>query len=209
MGIPDYVSRQDHGFNCFCFSIGYSPSDATKAFQKAINSPNDTIIIDKQDADWNVGPSTFFSLQNKTILFQSGVVLRALPGRFGATNACLFKLRFSHQVSIIGYGATFKMNKSEYAQLNNSEYRMSISMDGCSDITIKGLILDESGGDGIYIGGDSLNYCKSILLEDVQAINHYRQGKSICNVRDMTVRNCYFAHTKGTLPEAGIDVEPY
>jgi hypothetical protein len=101
------------------------------------------------------------------------------------------------------------MNKSEYAILNNSEYRMSISLWSCNTVSIKGLVIDESGGDGIYIGGNGSDYCQNILVEDVQCIKHYRQGMSIANVQNMTVRNSYFANTQGTLPEAGIDIEPY
>lgn len=190
-------------------TFGYSSTNATSAFRSAVLSASDTIIVDLQSHDWNVAPNTFNNLHNKTIIFQPGVTLRAIPGLFNDTGACLLRFNSCTNISLIGYGATLKMNKSEYALLNDSEFRMSISIWHCSNVNILGLIIDESGGDGIYVGGDGLNYCDKIFIQDIQCINHYRQGMSITNVQDMTVKNSYFSNTKGTLPEAGIDVEPY
>jgi hypothetical protein len=190
-------------------SFGYNALDATSAFQSAIQSNNDTIIIDLQSANWFVGPSAFFNIMNKVIIFEPKVKLQAIAGAFNATDACLMRWVNCEQITLIGYQAEFKMNKAEYALLNDSEYRMSISLWHCKNVEVKGLTLNESGGDGIFIGGDSTDFCENIVIEDVRCINHYRQGMSICNAQNMTVRHCYFAKTKGTLPEAGIDVEPY
>lgn len=190
-------------------TFGYNPADATVCFQAAIQSSFDTVVVDLQTGDWNVGPGNFFNITNKTIIFSPGVTLRALPGAFNAVNACLTKFTNASNVTIIGYGAEFRMNKSEYAILNNSEYRMNISLIGCSNFTIKGLVINESGGDGIYIGGSGSNgFCEDIFIEDVRCMNHYRQGMSIISVRNMLVKNSYFTNTRGTQPEAGVDVEP-
>ncbi|MEO0470082.1 MAG: hypothetical protein AAF206_10715, partial [Bacteroidota bacterium] len=43
-------------------SLGFDPIDATSSFQQAINSPVDTVIIDKQAFPWRIGPSDFFDL---------------------------------------------------------------------------------------------------------------------------------------------------
>ena len=190
-------------------SFGYNTTNATAAFQSAILSANDTVVVDLQAADWNVGPSIFFSLTNKVIIFEPKVKLKAISGTFNATNACLIEFKYCNNITVIGYQAEFKMNKAEYALLNDSEYRMSININDSKNITIKGLTLNESGGDGIYIGGDGVGYCENILIEDVICTNHYRQGMSITNVQNMMVKNSKFTNTQGTLPEAGVDVEPY
>lgn len=190
-------------------TFGFNELNATNALTNAILSANDTIIVDKQSTNWKIGPLTFLGLNNKTIIFQKDVVVEAIAGAFNATNACLFKFQNSNNISLFGYGASFKMNKAEFILLNNSEHRMSLSLLNCRNIIIKGLYIDESGGDGIYVGGDGTNYCKSILIEDVVCNNHYRQGMSITNVEDMKVRYCKFMNTQGTLPEAGVDIEPY
>jgi hypothetical protein len=190
-------------------SFGFNSTNVTSVLQTAILSPNDTVIVDLQSANWKTAPLTFFNLNNKTIIFQKGVVLEAINGAFNGIYDCLLRLDSAQNVHLIGYGATFKMNKSEYALLNNSEYRHSISLSSCTNLSIKGLLINESGGDGIYVGGEGFNRCKSILIEDVICDNHYRQGMSITSAEDMSVRYCKFLNTQGTLPEAGVDVEPY
>ncbi|MGL5892538.1 MAG: right-handed parallel beta-helix repeat-containing protein, partial [Bacteroidia bacterium] len=194
-------------------TFGYTTTNATAAFQNAIQSSFDTIVFDLQSADWNVNPNLFFDLSNKTLIFEKGVVLRAIPGAFNGTGDCLLKLVRASNITIIGYGAEFVMNKPEYVILNDSEYRHCLHIDNSSGITVKGLTIRDSGGDGIYAGGATWwgpqTYSENILLEDVRCINNYRQGMSICSVQNMLVRHCLFTQTGGTLPEAGVDIEPF
>jgi hypothetical protein len=194
-------------------TFGYNATNATTAFQTAINSANDTIIIDLQTSDWNINSSSFFSLQNKTIIFQPGVKLKAIAGAFNNTSACLFRMVLCTNVTFIGYQAEFVMNKQEYVTLNNSEFRHCLSITDCKGVTIKGLTFRDSGGDGIYVSGEltaqTPGYSENIFIEDVKCINNYRQGMSICSVQNMQVSHCLFTETKGTLPEAGVDIEPY
>ncbi|MCS6917711.1 MAG: right-handed parallel beta-helix repeat-containing protein, partial [Chitinophagales bacterium] len=187
----------------------YDSADATQALVNAIHSSADTIIVDKQAAPWHTGSMHFYNLMYKTILFENGVQVVALPGMFSNPNANLFRFQHCTNITLIGYGAVLKMNKSEYALLNDSEYRHSINLISSSGIVIKGLTLLESGGDGICIDGNGTAYCENILIEDVRCLNHYRQGLSVLNVKNLTVRNSEFSGTSGTLPEAGIDIEPY
>ena len=132
-------------------TYGFNSINATTAFQAAILSAYDTVIVDLQPTDWNVNPNSFYNVNNKVIIFQPNVKLNAISGAFNATNACLLRLTNCTNIQLIGYGAEFKMNKAEYALLNNSEYRMSISLWSCQNVTIKGMTLNESGGDGVYI----------------------------------------------------------
>lgn len=190
-------------------TFGYDPVDATSAFQAAITSDYDIIVVDLQATDWNVRPSAFWDLTDKTIIFEPGVVLRAIPGAFDATGAKLIRLTHCTNITIIGYGASFVMNKAEYALLNDSEYRHSLAILSCDGITVKGLTLRESGGDGLYVGAEDIGaYSEHILIEDVRAIDHYRQGFSITSAQDVIVRHSLFTGTSGTAPEAGLDIEP-
>jgi hypothetical protein len=195
-------------------TFGYNTTDATAAFQTAIQSNYDTIVIDKQSTDWNVAYNHFFDLTNKVIIFESGVILRAIPGAFPEPGHCLFRMVRCHDITIIGYQVEFIMNKPEYVLLNDSEYRHCLHIDNCLNIKVFGLTLRDSGGDGVYVGGadywnESRTYSENIWLEDLRCINNYRQGLSICSVENMTVSHCQFSETKGTLPEAGIDIEPF
>jgi hypothetical protein len=59
--------------------FGYDPVDATNAFQQALNSSYDTIVFDLQSKSWNVAPNSFSDLNNKVLIFEKDVVLKALP----------------------------------------------------------------------------------------------------------------------------------
>lgn len=204
------VIGHSHASTINASTFGYNATNATTAFQAAINSAYDTVVVDLQAADWNVGPSIFTNLANKTIIFQSGVVLRARPGAFNNIYATLFQLRASTNITIIGYGATFQMNRAEYALLNDSEFRHSLMILSCDGVTVRGLTLRESGGDGIYVGAwGAVPYSEHITIEDVRMIHHYRQGCSITSAQHLVMRRCLFTGTLGTLPESGLDIEPY
>ncbi len=195
-----------HATVVYASTFGWNALDATIAFQSAITSDADTIIIDKQASDWIVGPNVFSDIHNKTIIFQPGVVLQAKPGAFPGTSDCLFDLRSASNIKILGYGATFQMHKAEYATLaDGGEWRASISLTACDTIEVYGLKLNESGGDGVYITGRP--YCENIILKDLWCDNQYRQGISVISAKHLLVQNCWFTNTSGTLPECGLDIE--
>ncbi len=187
-------------------SFGFNPNDATQAFLAALNAKNDTIVIDKQSSDWIVGPIRVSNLLNKIIIFEKGVVLRAKIGAFKNTNDKLFELINAQNVTIWGHDAIFRMNKSEYT---SGEWRHGISLRKCKNILIDRITVENSGGDGIYIGGmEDGSYSENISLKRVKSFNNKRQGMSIVSVSKLWVRDCEFSNNRGTLPEAGIDIEP-
>ena len=190
----------------FASSFGFRAGDATDAFQSALKSGNSYIVVDKQSSDWVIRPTTLFDLRNVTIVFESGVILRAKSGAFSQTNDQLFQLLRANNVTIEGYGATFQMNKNEYS---NGEHRHALSLNKCKNITIRGLTFRDSGGDGIAIAGiEAGSYSEDITIEDVVCTNNRRLGMGIISAQDVWIRNSEFSNTRGTLPEAGVDLEP-
>lgn len=193
-------------------TFGWNATNSTAAFVNAINSANDTIIIDLQASDWMINSTNFDTLQNKTIIFENGVNVVATPGAFNYIYATLMTFYEANNIKIIGYGATFKMQKAEYIALNNSEYRHCIQLISCSNISVYGLKLMDSGGDGImlsnYTGIAYQRYCENVLLKDLWCDNNYRQGISIGSVQHLRVENCWFTNTVGTAPQGGVDIEP-
>ncbi|WP_394749396.1 right-handed parallel beta-helix repeat-containing protein [Spongiimicrobium salis] len=188
--------------------FGYNKENATEAFQKAIRSANDTIIVDLQENPWNVDPSWFNNLRDKTIIFESGVILQQRKGAFNGKLDMLFRLEKSTNITIIGYGATFKMDRESLGRLG-SEFRNSIALYDCSHITIKGLRVEESGGDGLLISSRSpYGYCSDIAIKDIVFSNHLRQGMSIVSLQGGLFENCVFQGTSGRFPGAGVDLEP-
>ncbi len=190
-------------------SLGYNATDATVAFQNAINTSVDTVIIDfVGNGEWIVKPSTFFNLVNKKIFFEPGVQLIAMPGEYLESRSdCLLRLKFCNNVALIGHNTLFKMQKAEYT---SGESRHCISLFDSDHITISNFRLTDSGGDGIYIVGErpTKYYCENITLQNVVCDNNRRQGISIISVQNLLVEHCEFKNTKGTLPQAGLDLEP-
>ena len=105
------------------------------------------------------------------------------------------------------------MNKAEYAALHDGEWRHSLSINNSFDIEVYGLRLIESGGDGVYISGDTWYgdqlYSENIILKDLWCEKHYRQGISVISAQHLFVKNCWFINTSGTLPMSGVDLEPF
>ncbi len=192
--------------------IGFDLVDNTNILQFAFTeTTEDTIIVDNVGSDWNIGPISI-GRNNITIIFEEGVVLRALPDEFDIFES-LVEIRDKNNITIIGYGASFIMNKQEYIDLADSEFRHGINLGSATDILIEGLTILDTGGDGILISRSFLptspkNYCENINIKNCVFTNNYRQGLSIVSVVGANIINCEFSETKGTLPEDGIDIEP-
>ncbi len=191
-------------------TANFNPTDVTNEIRNAINSTIDTVIIQNVGQPWIVQPITIFNRDGRTIIFEEGVILQAKSGAFTLANGTLFKLKDCSNFKIYGYGATFHMLKPEYTE---GEHRHAIDLSDCNNITIAGLLVNDSGGDGLlitgYAGGtNNQNFSENIYVVDCVFDNNRRQGCSIISAKNVLIENCTFSNTKGTLPEAGIDIEP-
>jgi hypothetical protein len=101
-------------------------------------------------------------------------------------------------VSLEGRGATFLMHRRDYANAllyNHSESRHGLQILGCRNISISGLKINGTGGDGIYVAGNGAhvnmpngsrvyvchrNESRDITVQGVHCLNNYRQGMSMC-----------------------------
>ncbi len=191
---------------------GFNPTSSQQYFYNAINNEKgkgNTLIFKNMGSPWYIeDPLRLFDVNNLTIIFEPGCVIEAKQGSWKAGEKLIEILR-ADQLNIIGYGATFKMYKSDFqtipdgTQTSILESGHSVSIVKASNISIKGLTLDGSGGDGIYV-----KEWKNGLIEDLDALNHTRQGISIISCNELDVRHCRFRNTSGRAPEAGVDIEP-
>ncbi|WP_149277100.1 right-handed parallel beta-helix repeat-containing protein [Pareuzebyella sediminis] len=185
------------------FLIG---KDYTGAMKRAFGSENDTLIVDKLDTPWIIGPMEFQGLKNKVIIIEPNVEIRAENGVFVKTSDALFEFQNCENISIIGNGSKLSMNKDEYL---DGEWRHGISIRKCKNMKIDNLCIEDTGGDGIYIAGFGKgSYSENIFLSRIIATNNKRQGISIISGKNITVSESVFQETKGTLPGAGVDLEP-
>ena len=162
-----------------CFS--FNETDSTSAVQSALNSSASTVIVDRMPRPWVVRPLRLFR-SNRRIVFESGVILQAKRGEFQARTTALLALigsgafgdcaawpggcngTFSRRprlenVSIEGFGATFRMHRSDYAgwtrfqnvTYQKAEWRHGLALVGVRNVSVAGLRIEETGGDGLYI----------------------------------------------------------
>ena len=188
---------------------GFDETDATQALQSAINSKAKKVIVSNTGKPWNVRPIKLASDQE--IVFEKGVVVQAVRGEFKKPQDMLILGQGVKNVTLSGDGATLKMWKADYQSppYTKSEWRHALAFYACENVTIRGLLIADSGGDGIYLGAGSVGKpCKQVSIQDVRCINHHRQGISVISAEDLLIENCAFNDTQGTAPQAGIDFEP-
>ena len=201
---------------------GFNEDDATDALQAAIRSGAKRVIVPNLGKDWIVRPLLLASDQE--LVLEEGVVVTAMRGAYRGSGDSVFNANDLTNLTIRGYGATVRMQKEDYivgkvlkdlgwnrwyGQYEKAEWRMTLAIRGCSNVTVEGLTLRDSGGDGIYIqGGGKLTYSKDIHIKDVLCDNNYRQGISIISVDGLLVEDSAFNNTWGTPPSSGVDIEP-
>jgi hypothetical protein len=81
--------------------------------------------------------------------------------------------------------------------------RHCISVTAAENVSIIGLTMARSGGDGIAIGGDgarwpAVSVSRNVHIKGVLATENYRQGMSVTGVVGMLVEDSRFEFTGGT-----------
>ena len=192
-------------------SFGFNEEDATECLQKAINSNAKEVVIDYTGKDYIIGKR--ISLRsNQTITLEKNVVLRAKKGAFQKRG--MFVREGGENITIRGMGGSrIIMNKADYRNpklYQQSEHRHIFNFASVSNVTIKDLSLEDSGGDGIYFGGylKRKRYCENILVENVNFSGHNRLGIAVISGKNVIIRNCRFVNAEGCPPQGGIDLEP-
>ncbi|NLE28784.1 MAG: hypothetical protein GX629_03830, partial [Phycisphaerae bacterium] len=192
-------------------TFGFESDDATFALQAAIDSGAKTVFVPDMGSDWIVRPIMLNS-NNQEIVFEEGVVVCAKEGAFLRSTDCLFKAVAKQDLKLTGYGATLKMRKNDYlsSPYEDGEWRMGVGLWSCGNVTISGLTIKDTGGDGVYMGiwANEQNFCNDIVIRDVTLDNNYRQGISVISAERLLVENCVIRNTNGHSPQAGIDFEP-
>jgi len=188
---------------------GFDAEESTAALQAAINSGAKKVVIEKMPSPWIVDRIRLASDQE--LFFEAGAEVLAKKGAFHGSSDSLFSAAGKENVKLIGPGATLRMRRSDYdgPDYNHAEWRHVLNFHGCTGITIEGLTLAESGGDGIYLGaGPGGAPCKDVVIRDVICDRNYRQGISVISAENLLIERCLLKGTAGTPPAAGIDFEP-
>ncbi|NCO38611.1 MAG: hypothetical protein COZ06_24685 [Armatimonadetes bacterium CG_4_10_14_3_um_filter_66_18] len=188
---------------------GFDAIDATACLQAALDSGVPKLTVDNVGQPWVVEPIQLAS--NQEILFEKGVEIAAKQGAFLGGNDSLFSARNKENITIRGYGATWRMHRDDYAAppYKKAEWRHSLQLMSSTNVQVFGLHLLESGGDGVYLGtGKQWVTNKDIVLKDLICDRQYRQGISVITAENLLIENVVMRDTAGTAPQAGIDFEP-
>ena len=194
---------------------GFDPTDSTTHLQEAINSKVQRLILDRQASPWITLPLT--GVSDQEIVFEAGTELVALKGAFRATSDCLLSFRECQNVVLRsdrtngGKSAHIRMRKQDYQSTayEKSEWRHGVAFFGCRNVLVQDLTIEQTGGDGIYLGaGSKHGPNRQVTIRRVDCNANHRQGISVITAEDLLIEDCRLRHTDGTAPQAGIDFEP-
>ena len=188
---------------------GFQPEESTAALQAAIDSGAKKVVVEQMPSPWIVDKIRLASDQE--LFFEAGVEVLAKKGAFHGSSDSLFSAAGKKNIKLIGPGATLRMRRADYdsQDYKHAEWRHVLNFHGCTGITVEGLTLAESGGDGIYLGAGSGGApCKDVVIRDVICDRNYRQGISVISAENLLIERCVLKDTAGTPPAAGIDFEP-
>ena len=136
---------------------------------------------------------------NLTLAMAGGTVLKALPN--GAANYALLTLSAVDHVTVTG--GVLEGDRSAHTG-TTGEWGHGLTLGGGANaIRIFGVTSRECWGDGFYVGQSS-----EVVFCGCTADHNRWQGMSITRGDGLQIRNCTFKNTAGTLPEAGLDIEP-
>ena len=183
--------------------FGYAAEDSTEFIRAALASGAKRVILDRQAGPWVTLPLKMPS--NIEFILEPGVELLAKRGEYKGLRDFLLELPHCTNVTIRGgAGATLRMWKADYQgpDYKHGEWRYALRIHHSENVLVEGLTIVESGGDGIGVTG------KNITIRNCVCDRNHRQGMSVFNVKNLLVENCVFSNTKGTPPQAGVDIEP-
>lgn len=180
----------------------------TQEIQAMLDSGVDTLVFPLRDADYLTGPLRI-NRDNFVWILEAGAVLRAAPGEFPRLGHSLITVAGRRNVTLAGTeGARLVMGGREYT---DGEWRHAVRLLGVRNFRLSGLIIDSSGGDGVYVGAhwrQGIAASEDVILENIRLHGHRRQGISVISARRLLVRGAVISGTSGTGPAAGIDFEP-
>ena len=145
-------------------------------------------------------------------LWAKGAVLKAIPN--GAECYAVLTIENVSNVTVIG--GVIQGERARHIG-DKGQWGTGMQISGAKNITIKGTACNDCWGDGFYIGteiftgehlGEVLKSPENVRLIDVRADNNRRQGISIIAGRNIEILRPQLTNTRGTDPQAGLDIEP-
>lgn len=176
---------------------GDGTTDDTAKIQLAFNKYKNIFI---SDGTYMINAETsVFPKSNSYIKLSGNATLKAITNSRESYDI----IKFDNVSNIIFEGGTVEGDRETHTG-SSGEWGMGIAIRNSSEnINIKDITAKNCWGDGLYI-----NTAKNIKTQNIICDNNRRQGLSIISVDTYHSLNDSFINTKGTDPQAGVDIEP-
>lgn len=184
-------------------------TDNTEKMQQAINEAEGHILyIDGASQPYRCNQLTLKS--NSIYYCEPSVTIKANDTWITAERwqDPLIDIRLIDNVKWYGNGALITMNKPATLV---TEHAHCMGTRGATNIYVECVRLMNASGDGFYLDqydGDSSNKPSSFInLKNIICDGNGRNGMSLVSCHDVSIEDCTLTNTKGTAPQAGIDIE--
>ncbi|UGB38519.1 right-handed parallel beta-helix repeat-containing protein [Frateuria soli] len=190
-------------------ALGDGVHNDTAAFQAAIDSlPATGGTVKVPAGRYMIDAEKSIRMRSHTrLLLDPNAALVVIPNSVGRSR--LIRVWKVTDVRIVG--GSMEGDRAQHMG-TSGEWGMGIDIIAAKNVVVKGVRLANFWGDGIYIGatgsGSTLNRSEYVTIAGVVSDNNRRQGLSITPASHVYVVDSTFSNTNGTLPEAGIDIEP-
>lgn len=194
----EWVSVKDFG------AVGDGVADDTAAIQAAIDTVEDagggTVTFPAGTYIVNAGGNlTGIQMRTGVYLNLAGAKLKA-----SSANSPNYRLVYFAGVSGCGIvGGEIEGDRATNSASGEQGHCVYVILD-CTNILFQGVSISNAFGDGIYLG----RLCSNIQVVNCHITNSRRNNISVVSASNVLISGCDISNANGTLPEAGIDVEP-
>jgi len=174
--------------------------DYTVYLQRALNEnrvvlfPNFPILVNKNGLNISSNSKLIFQQKSRLIMKPNAEKMFAI-------------LEINRKKNIQIFNPYLQGDKDSHLGIDG-QWGMGVNIISSSNIQIYEPFIIDNWGDGIYLGnrsnGDNVNVTISGGLLD----NNRRNGISVISASNLYIENLLITNTFGTLPMAGIDIEP-
>ncbi|MCX7513935.1 right-handed parallel beta-helix repeat-containing protein [Frateuria hangzhouensis] len=184
---------------------GNGVHDDTAAFQAAIDSlPKSGGTVTVPAGRYMINAVKSIRMRSHTRLqLQDGAELRVIPNK----EAWHYAIRAWRVNNVVISGGKIVGERAQHRG-KGGEWGMGVSILGSKNVLVKNVRVSDFWGDGLYVGAKNGVRSDYVTINNVVSTGNRRQGLSITPASHVYVVNSTFSDTHGTLPQAGVDIEP-
>jgi hypothetical protein len=190
-------------------ALGNGSHNDTAAFQAAINAlPSSGGTVYVPAGRYMIDATKSIHLRSHTRLrLDPSAELVVIPNSAG--RYFLVRVDNVNNVEIVGGKMTGDRARHKGS---TGEWGFGIYVTGASKVFVHNVSVSEFWGDGLFVGGNGKNArlvrSNYVTINNVTSSHNRRQGISIGPSQHLYIVNSTFKNTQGTLPQAGMDIEP-